>query len=148
MLEIARGNYSHSITNARSVSRALRSCSHKHKYFIFSLKQTGTEGNKTTWGWEINAKSEHVPDDKNLEAFTEVVKQLPADEARFVVFDFTETKSDGRMIKKLLLIKWCVFPFVASPSTRWAGSCATRRCGLSCRGAGRCVPQGVHSLMM
>jgi hypothetical protein len=81
---------------------------HKHKYFIFSLKQTGAEGNKTVWGWQIDHKSDAVPDDKNLEAFAEVVKQLPADEARFVVFDFTETKADGRMIKKLLLIKWCV----------------------------------------
>ena len=81
---------------------------HKHKYFIFSLKQTGLEGNKTVWGWEINAKADPVTDDKNVEAFAEVVKQLPADEARFVVFDFVDTKADGRQIKKLVLIKWCV----------------------------------------
>jgi cofilin len=36
-----------------------------------------------------------------------MVKSLPADDARFIVFDFTETKDDGRQIKKLLLIKWC-----------------------------------------
>lgn len=81
---------------------------HKHKYFIFSLKQMGSEGNKTVWGWEINHKSEPVSDDKNIEAFSEVVKQLPTDEARFVVFDFVDTKADGRQIKKLVLIKWCV----------------------------------------
>jgi hypothetical protein len=32
---------------------------------------------------------------------------LPEDAARFVVFDFTEVKADGRQIKKLVLIKWC-----------------------------------------
>ena len=81
---------------------------HKHKYFIFSLEQTGVEAGKSVWAWKINSKSEPMADDKNAEAFASVVKQLPADEHRFVVFDFTESKADGRQIKKLLLIKWCV----------------------------------------
>ena len=32
---------------------------------------------------------------------------LPADEARFVVFDFADVRPDGRQIKKLVLVKWC-----------------------------------------
>jgi hypothetical protein len=79
---------------------------HKHKYLIFSLKQTGKVGNKTTWDWSIDKKGDAVPDEKNLEAYQEVLKQLPADDACFVVFDFSDTKADGRLIKKLLLIKW------------------------------------------
>jgi hypothetical protein len=79
---------------------------HKHKYFVFSLKQTGGSATKTTWDWEINTKADHVSDDKNLEAYQEMVKSLPTDEARFIIFDFSETKTDGRQIKKLLLIKW------------------------------------------
>ena len=74
---------------------------HKHKYFIFSLKQVGTEAGKTVWGWEVNFKSEPVADAANAEAFAAVVKAMPADESRFVVFDFTESKADGRQIKKV-----------------------------------------------
>lgn len=48
-----------------------------------------------------------MADDKNLVAFQELIKSLPTDEARFIVFDFADTKADGRQIKKLLLIKWC-----------------------------------------
>jgi hypothetical protein len=80
---------------------------HKHKYFIFSLAQTGKVGTKATFGWSIDAKAEPVADDKNKSAFEEMMGQLPADDARFVVFDFTDTKPDGRQIKKLVLIKWC-----------------------------------------
>ena len=79
---------------------------HKHKYFVFSLKQTGGSATKTTWDWEVNHKAGAVADDKNLEAFTEMMKSLPTDEARFIIFDFADTKADGRQIKKLILIKW------------------------------------------
>jgi hypothetical protein len=78
----------------------------KHKYFVFSLKKTGQTGVKANYDWEINATSEPQPDDKNKDAFLELVKSLPSDDARFVVFDFTESKEDGRQIKKLVLIKW------------------------------------------
>ncbi len=61
---------------------------------------------KSTYDWQIDFKSEPVADEKNKDAFAELVKSLPSDEARFVVFDFTETKDDGRQIKKLVLIKW------------------------------------------
>ena len=81
---------------------------HKHKYFVFSLKQTGGSATKTTWDWEVNHKADAVSDDKNLQAYSEMVKLLPTDEARFIIFDFSEMKSDGRQIKKLLLIKWYV----------------------------------------
>ena len=79
---------------------------HKYKYFTFSLKQTGGTATKTTWDWDINEKADAVADDKNLVAFQDLIKSLPTDEARFVVFDFADTKADGRQIKKLLLIKW------------------------------------------
>lgn len=80
---------------------------HKHKYFIFSLKSTGSVGGKATFDWSIDHKADPVPVDKNREAFEEMSKLLPHDEARFVVFDFTDTKSDGRSIAKLVLLKWC-----------------------------------------
>ena len=79
---------------------------HKHKYFTFSLKPSGGTVTKSTWDWNINDKADAVPDDQNLAAFQEMIKSLPTDEARFIVFDFADTKSDGRQIKKLLLIKW------------------------------------------
>jgi cofilin len=79
----------------------------KHKYFVFSLKKTGQVGVKATFDWSIDHKAEPASDDKNKDSFIELVKNLPTDDARFVVFDFTETKDDGRQIKKLILIKWC-----------------------------------------
>lgn len=79
---------------------------HKFKYFVFSLTKTGQVGVKATYDWAIDAKVDPVPDDQNKEAFAAMVKSLPADDARFIVFDFTDTKPDGRQIKKLLLIKW------------------------------------------
>ena len=81
---------------------------HKHKYVIFSLKPSGSVGGKASFDWSIDFKAEPVPDDKNKDAFTEMVGKLPADEARFVVFDFADVKADGRQIKKLVLIKWYV----------------------------------------
>jgi len=64
-------------------------------------------GVKATFDWRIDSKVDPVSDDKNEASFKEMVKALPSDDARFVVFDFTETKADGRQIKKLVLIKWC-----------------------------------------
>lgn len=80
---------------------------HKHKYFIFSLKQTGAVGTKTTFDWSIDFKADPVADAENKAAFDAMVGKLPTDEARFVVFDFADVKADGRQIKKLVLIKWC-----------------------------------------
>ena len=74
---------------------------------MFGLKQIGKVGNQTTYGWEVTHKADPVADDKNLETFAAVVKSMPTDAPCFVVFDFVDTKSDGRQIKKLLLIKWC-----------------------------------------
>ena len=79
---------------------------HKHKYFLFSLQKTGQVGAKVTFDWRVDGKADPVPDSENKTSFAEMVKGLPADDARFVVFDFTETKDDGRQIKKLLLVKW------------------------------------------
>ena len=59
-----------------------------------------------TFDWRVDGKADPVPDSENKASFAEMVKGLPADDARFVVFDFTETKDDGRQIKKLLLVKW------------------------------------------
>ena len=79
---------------------------HKHKYIVFSLKQSGQVGTKTTWDWSIDAKADPVPDSENQAAFMNLVKSLPSDEAKFVIFDFCDVKPDGRQIKKLVLIKW------------------------------------------
>ncbi len=59
-----------------------------------------------TFDWRIDGKADPVADSENKNSFAEMVKGLPTDDARFVVFDFTETKEDGRQIKKLLLVKW------------------------------------------
>ena len=79
---------------------------HKHKYFSFSLQKTGQVGVKVTYDWRIDSKAEPSPDSENKSAFAAMIKDLPTDDARFIVFDFTESKDDGRQIKKLLLIKW------------------------------------------
>ena len=78
----------------------------ENKYFSFSLVKTGKSGNQDVYGWEILDKSGPMPDEENQASFSAMVKSLPEDAARFVVFDFTETKADGRQIKKLVLIKW------------------------------------------
>lgn len=39
--------------------------------------------------------------------WNEVVAALPDDAPCFVVFDFVTTTADGRMVKKLVLVKWC-----------------------------------------
>jgi len=80
---------------------------HKHKFIIFSLKQTGKVGTKITFDWSIDTKADPVADAENKAAFEAMLKELPSDDARFVVFDFADTKADGRQIKKLVLIKWC-----------------------------------------
>ena len=76
-----------------------------YKYLIFSLKQTGKEGKKITYGWSIDEKAS--PGGSNQERFSEVLSKLPEDSPCFVCFDFEDEKDDGRAIKKLLLIKWC-----------------------------------------
>lgn len=43
---------------------------------------------------------------KNKAAFDQLISELPADDHRFVVFDFNDKKADGREIAKLVLIKW------------------------------------------
>ncbi len=62
-------------------------------------------------------KSGPMPDDQNQSAFLALVKSLPEDDARFVVFDFTESKADGRQIKKLVLIKWYDFGICVCDNT-------------------------------
>jgi hypothetical protein len=52
------------------------------------------------FGWSIKERADPSPDDQNAEIFKQMVKALPENEPRFVVFDFTETKPDGRQIKK------------------------------------------------
>jgi Cofilin/tropomyosin-type actin-binding protein len=38
--------------------------------------------------------------------FEELVSKLPEADPCFAVFDFTDNTRDGRIVKKLLLIKW------------------------------------------
>jgi hypothetical protein len=64
-------------------------------------------GTKITFDWSIDTKADPVSDAENKAAFEAMLKELPSDDARFVVFDFADTKADGRQIKKLVLIKWC-----------------------------------------
>ncbi len=79
-----------------------------HKYITFALAKTGEAAGKAVYGWQILERAAPQSDDQNQAAFAALVKSLPEAEARFVVFDFTEQKADGRQVKKLLLIKWCV----------------------------------------
>ena len=76
------------------------------KYFIFALKETGKVGVTTTYDWEIVHKADAVADSENKAAFDDMVKRCNADKPQFIVFDFADTKADGRQIKKLVLIKW------------------------------------------
>ena len=66
--------------------------------------QTGV---KLDFGWSVDFKADPVPDADNKVAFEDMLSKLSADAASFVVFDFADTKADGRQIKKLVLIKWC-----------------------------------------
>jgi hypothetical protein len=43
----------------------------------------------------------------NQEAWEELLAKLPADAGVFTLFDFREKASDGRIIDKLVLLKWC-----------------------------------------
>lgn len=77
-----------------------------NKFLLFTLEKVGESGSKSTWDWKIVEASEK--DGDNKERWEEMTGKLPEDEARFVVFDFQDTKADGRLVKKLVLIKWCV----------------------------------------
>lgn len=60
-----------------------------------------------THSFKIVKQAYPEPDaSKNEAAFNQLVSELPADDHRFVVFDFTDKKDDGREIAKLVLIKW------------------------------------------
>ncbi len=48
--------------------------------------------------------------------YAEMVSKLPEDAPCFVVFDFHDSTPDGRVVKKLVLIKWCVPPYAHPPS--------------------------------
>ena len=45
--------------------------------------------------------------------FEKLVSMLPEADPCFAVFDFTDTTADGRIVKKLLLVKWYARCFVA-----------------------------------
>lgn len=66
-------------------------------------------GAKPDYGWSVDFKADPVPDadNDNKVAFEAMLPKLSADAASFVVFDFADTKTDGRKVKKLVLIKWC-----------------------------------------
>ena len=77
-----------------------------HKYIIFSLKKTDDSGK--TYDWSIDQRSDADSDvAHNKDKFEEMLAALPEDSPCFVVFDFCFNKPDGRLVKKLLLIKWC-----------------------------------------
>ena len=77
-----------------------------NKYLLFTLEKVGESGSKSTWDWKIVEAADKGGDNKAK--WEEMTGKLPEDEARFVVFDFEDTKADGRLVKKLVLIKWCV----------------------------------------
>jgi hypothetical protein len=54
----------------------------------------------------IEAAAPDASVDGNKAAFDALVRSLPADAARFAVFDFLKNTADGRMVQKLILIKW------------------------------------------
>mmetsp|Transcript_8652 Transcript_8652/g.21809 ORF Transcript_8652/g.21809 Transcript_8652/m.21809 type:complete len:146 (-) Transcript_8652:55-492(-) len=76
-----------------------------NKYLLFTLEKIGATGTKSTWDWKIVEAADKGGDNKAK--WEEMTGKLPEDEARFVVFDFEDTKADGRLVKKLVLIKWC-----------------------------------------
>ena len=71
-----------------------------YKHISFTLAKTGTAAGKDVYGWTILEKGDPQPDDANEANFKAMVKSLPEGEPRFVVYDFTETKADDRLIKK------------------------------------------------
>eukprot|EP00353_Schmidingerella_taraikaensis_P008670 CAMPEP_0185580298 /NCGR_PEP_ID=MMETSP0434-20130131/16056_1 /TAXON_ID=626734 ORGANISM="Favella taraikaensis, Strain Fe Narragansett Bay" /NCGR_SAMPLE_ID=MMETSP0434 /ASSEMBLY_ACC=CAM_ASM_000379 /LENGTH=147 /DNA_ID=CAMNT_0028198523 /DNA_START=27 /DNA_END=470 /DNA_ORIENTATION=+ len=77
-----------------------------HKYILFSLKKQDDAGR--TFDWAIDHRADKDTDiGNNKTHWDAMVSSLPEDSAMFVVFDFTFNKADGRLVKKLLLIKWC-----------------------------------------
>lgn len=49
-----------------------------------------------------------VSSDDNAGAWKEMVAHLPEGEGRFVLFDWRAKAPDGRILAKVLLVKWCV----------------------------------------
>jgi septin family protein len=80
----------------------------KHKYIVFTLEKVGSQGNKSTWDWKVLETPAAGEEGDNQAKWEEMCTKLPEDQARFVVFDFNDTKADGRLVKKLVLIKWYV----------------------------------------
>lgn len=80
----------------------------KHKYMVFTLEKVGTQGSKSTWDWKVLETPAAGEEGDNQAKWEEMCTKLPEDQARFVIFDFNDTKDDGRLVKKLVLIKWYV----------------------------------------
>lgn len=77
-----------------------------NKYIRFSLTKTDAAGK--TYDWSIDEQADPCDDvAKNQEQFNAMLAALPEDSPAFIVFDFCFNKPDGRLVKKLLLIKWC-----------------------------------------
>jgi hypothetical protein len=104
-----------------------------YKHISFTLAKTGTAAGKDVYGWTILEKSDPQPDDANEANFKAMVKSLPEGEPRFVVYDFTETKADGRLIKKrelqggecLFFVWGCCSPECAGPTFAFCAAKAT-----------------------
>lgn len=91
----------------------------------------GKVGGKSVYDWSIDAKADPVDASANKSSWEALVASLPSDEPRFVVFDFTDTKADGRVIAKLVLIKWCahhLHPHHTPPYHHCRTACTPRRC--------------------
>ena len=79
------------------------------KYIIFSLNSTNTEIVTLTTG-EKNA------------SYDDFLKELPADQCRWAVFDYEYETDDGGKRNKLVFFSWCV------PLFHCSLNCAHHRC--------------------
>lgn len=43
----------------------------------------------------------------NVTSWNSMMKELPQDDARFILFDYTAKANDGRNVQKIILIKYC-----------------------------------------
>lgn len=109
-----------------------------HKTLVFSLVPGGLDAaGKKTWTWHIDgtegaegkggattittttttpgsspsrapAPSRGVGGDANQQVWEDMVSALPPSDGRFVLHDWRAKASDGRLIAKLVLVKWFV----------------------------------------
>lgn len=102
-----------------------------HKFIAFSLKEDAEKSTKVSkvYNWSIDERAPPTPDEDNKKDFATLVGLCKPDAPSFFIFDFAETKSDGRQIKKLVLIKYVPETTAIKLKTIYGASYQVRRCG-------------------